>query len=712
MLAGSYVIVALVMEFITFNFFGAGIMPEYAWLDIAILLLIGAVIFILPSFILQSAVIFALLVLQTVINFVNESLYSVSGNIFSIDMLSLGGEVASTYNSSFVSYPFLFLMIFCVLAETAFLIACFRYKAKHSWKLHTVLAMLVVLCTAQIAATGIFAAAVDNFATVGEEDEMYQLEDDRYLYETLYLKDKAFRKFGTFAFYYKNILNVYDASKPLSDREIEALRAETQKFFEEGETAAKTDYFGRLAGNNLVMVMIESGEWYGINPEYTPTLYALASQGVSARNYYARDKTNHSEAIGIMGSYPLETVLVKNGIYKHDLMGNDWASTLPALFRADGYTTSYFHDNVRSFYARATTHPVIGFEKTYFLEDMPGVRQGKKTRFNDFDSDKLMFTTMLEEIAPAGEKPFFSFLTTVTTHGEYDDLLELGDYSADWSDERKKEFSDNCTVRNLEEYYEIITDFAPSVKGEITENLKANGIEEGSEQYRVVYLRYKRYQAALMDLDRGLRALVKELRDTHRLEDTTIVMYADHTAYFNDQSYYLKGVPLYDEKGVQNSCVPEVYHIPFYIYDGSMPFSDGTTDHRPAGEPKLPVGGKEDRFMCTFDIVPTLLDLFGYRFNSNLYQGTSLFSSADVPTTAFVSRENGMFDDAYYTGDGEECLFMSEEGSAEGYQAFRRKITRYYDRQEGLEKMYASDFFGADIEKYPLSDISELVWRE
>ena len=283
--AGSYVIMALIMEFITFNFFGAGIFPQYWWLDVSVLLLLGAIIFIIPSFIAQALLIFVLLVVQTVIGFVNESLYTVSGNIFSIDMLSLGGEVADAFNSSFVSYPYLFLMIFCVLAETALLICLFRLKAKHNFKASTVIAMLVVFCVAQISSSGIYAAAVDSFVTVDESEQTYVLEDDRYLYDTQFLKEKAFRKFGTFAFYYKNILNIVGANAKRTEEDLTSMHADVQQYFDDCDISEKTPYFGALKGNNLIVVMIESGETFGINPEYTPTLNALLNQGVYADHY-------------------------------------------------------------------------------------------------------------------------------------------------------------------------------------------------------------------------------------------------------------------------------------------------------------------------------------------------------------------------------------------------------------------------------------------
>ena len=55
--AGSYFLMALLIEVIAFNVIGLAVFPTYFWLDIAILFLITAVIFILPSFTMQAIVI-------------------------------------------------------------------------------------------------------------------------------------------------------------------------------------------------------------------------------------------------------------------------------------------------------------------------------------------------------------------------------------------------------------------------------------------------------------------------------------------------------------------------------------------------------------------------------------------------------------------------------------------------------------------------------
>ena len=86
---GSYIVAALIIEFITFNVIGLAVFPTYFWLDLAILLFIGAVIFIVPSFVAQSILICLMLLIQVVLAVVNEALYSMSNMVFSLTMLCL-----------------------------------------------------------------------------------------------------------------------------------------------------------------------------------------------------------------------------------------------------------------------------------------------------------------------------------------------------------------------------------------------------------------------------------------------------------------------------------------------------------------------------------------------------------------------------------------------------------------------------------------------
>lgn len=192
------------------------------------------------------------------------------------------------------------------------------------------------------------------------------------------------------------------------------------------------------------MIVIESGEWYGINQEYTPTLYAMANGGISFTEYYARDKTNHSEAMSILGSYPIDP---QNDV-STKLKESNLSFTLPNVLRASGYTTNYFHPNTKSFYNRNVTHGAggnYGFDTAHFLEDMPALdgcdENGNviKKNFYNFDRDALVTENYFDDYTrkEEGDRAFFTMHMTLSSHGAYNDLVDYGDYPfSDFSDER------------------------------------------------------------------------------------------------------------------------------------------------------------------------------------------------------------------------------------------------------------------------------------
>ena len=351
--------------------------------------------------------------------------------------------------------------------------------------------------------------------------------------------------------------------------------------------------------------------------------------------------------------------------------------------------------------------PIFGFDKAYFLEDMPGLKGSglmpghpQKVKFEDLDSDRLLFETNLDKIVPEGDDPFFSFVTTITMHGNYDDLVNLGDYpyKGDPNAERKKEeFSKKANVKGMEEYYEKIDREYFDANFSF---LRDNGYpKEQTDELYLRYKRYKRYQASYMDLDKGLEALVKHLDEVGKLSNTTIVVYADHSAYFHGMNYSLKNVPLGEYYN------PAVYNIPFFIYSGKMPLDiDGVIHHNPLNPPfeSLTV----ERFSSTLDIVPTILDLLGYKVNAGLYHGNSVFLEEGG---IFASMSAGYFDDLYYSGDGETLLYPNSFTKAEE-EAFQKKTVEYLKRQEKYEYMYKYDYF-KHAGDYGFLDINNLVTK-
>lgn len=269
-------------------------------------------------------------------------------------------------------------------------------------------------------------------------------------------------------------------------------------------------------------------------------------------------------------------------------------------------------------------------------------------------------------------------------------------------------------MKGFEKYYEVIDGYPETFVADKkirldtdpeTTDFSAGKLEE-------IYLSYKRYQAGLMDLDEAVNSLIYDLDRTGQLDDTAFLFYADHSAYYGNQNFYLKGVPEGDNWNTA------LYNIPcFFWYGGSMDclvtpdpefYADyHALDFRAEKDTDSPLQGKTmvDKFVCSFDVLPTLLQLVGYNYNLNLYQGVSMFSDR---TSVFVSRESGIFtNDIYYDGmtvsvkqdDGSwiqydyEGTLYSDEGFPQEVIDFLKNSLKYYDKQEMLEEMYRLNYF-------------------
>ena len=711
LLTGSYLLVAVAVEVITFLMMGFGAFPQYALLDLACMLIVAAVIFAIPSFTAQTVVILALLVLQCLISAVNQVLYDLSGYVFIISMFSIAGEATGAFMPDYLNIYLIGIFLLILIAETFFTVfVCRGVKVKSARRGQTVVLALFLAFFVAGASELLYFVGKNSFVHADPSDPLYIYKDDGYLYDTQFLTAKAFKTFGTFSFYYKNFANYVGGAsgehltEEDTDERLEALRS----YFAEGTFSSQRENLdllpyggddrvltGALEGQNVVLIVIESGEWYGINETYTPTLFALASQGVAMTEYYARDKTNHSEALSILGSYPIEDRNTTETFLEKDL-----AFSLPNIVRSDGYTTNYFHAGNKSFYLRDKLfgEGAFGFDHAGFsdtLDKMNGYYE--KEDFYDLDRDSELLSQYLADFTRTdGEADaFYTQLMSLTSHGTYNDLIEYGNYSADWTEEQKAAFEEACDVKEMGVYYERIDGYPQTEDAYVDARfaITASETEEQAEAaepvYTDVYLRYKRYQAGLMDLDVGVNRLLHELDRSGELDNTTFFFYADHNAYYSDQQYELKNIPLGEEWRT------DLYNIPFFFWSGKyMPLTvssnlyDGVQYEKTdlteammeqsgltsadfyAGEFYYTIGhtapddslaflsGKKIEKCCnSFDVLPTILDLLGYEYNTQLYHGVSVF---DAAPSVFVSRESGMFDQNYYT-DGDRLYIRSEE---------------------------------------------------
>lgn len=437
---------------------------------------------------------------------------------------------------------------------------------------------------------------------------------------------------------------VYDETEKLSDEEIEGFLYE--------ELSDKSPYFGISKDNNVVMILVESFEWFSFiqNDEYPnglglsredleylfPNLTKFYSQSVVMNNFHSKEKTDISETLSILGAYPTDAYV------DYDFENNDMPQTVPNVLKElTGGTIAInsFHNGYKTFYNRDKTHASFGFESLsdcYDMIDMAqeAVKQGitsEPTMVNHMENgernlDSEMILTCKDEMFPANGR-FYTYITTITMHGIYYERENLKD--------------------NMEKLREV---YQP--KG-----------ENESEEILMNYL------TTVMDFDKALGIMMEDMEEKGILDNTTIVMFGDHNSYYQQLSNYVKDIEDYDT----DRYYTDLYKVPLMIYDKNL-------EHQVI-----------DKFTCTADMVPTVFDLLGIETYSNMYYGRSVFLEEE---SILYSRAYGIF-----VGEGIVCrnfnniLYYSDSVSSEYYGQFKNKAVALVNKIKYCDQIFYNNYF-------------------
>lgn len=598
------------------------VLPKYFFLDLGFLLFFAAVIFLCRKRKLANFFMYFIIGLQFLINIINATLYKVFGDIFSFDMMKLGEEAVSAFKFEFID----FWSIIVNLALLGLLITAqvlLDRKFKKTVPLTSLnkkaILLLVFFGTWVVSLTCFFSQTLNFYDT---DSSVKVSESDQYLWDNMHFKLEAYKKFGTWGFYIKSLANLI--YKP--DNFDENIENDIMLSLEEGQQ--ELDVAAPLYGDNLIVIMLESFEWFAIDPFNTPTLWEIRTQtGVSMENYYSKNKTNVSEDIAILGNMPKDTSmqsLAKNG-YLNTLY------SLPNLFNQLGYTSNYFHSWKKGFYDRDIINAGMGFDNVYGLEDAS--LENKSTRFGDWNLDSQYIEYMLDKFIPSTGN-FFSFFTTVATHGSYDT-----------TNPRFSEYYQTYDA-NLEVYKQWLA----------SETTYVYPTDSDLESY------YRQYKCAAMDTDRLVALVIENLKEKGLYENTTLVLYADHNCYYEDIYFNIKGTSKADYHNIYN------YNVPFMILSSKL-------------APEI----KTD-FVNTYDIYPTICELFGLPYNTALTQGYNIYS-VEIENSVMVSYLSGAFNADFYTLNIVD-MFASESATQEDLLRFKRNACKFYEKQYYIELIY------------------------
>lgn len=616
------------------------IFPTYFMFDLAIILMLAGVIFLCQNKILQNIVFYLFISIHIILNIVNTTMYGIFGDILSYDLLSLGAEATTALSADLIDWWGLVLNLsfLTLIITSGVLLQKFNKKTitiKYSAMPALIVAIFILFQSFGASMLVIQQSVLPTAVAEGREIE----QSDVHLWENFQFKLDAYKKFGHFGFYAKSIVNIVE--NRLSDSSYEDVSKKIDEGYRPQNVSAP------LYGDNLMVVLCESLDWYAIDPILTPTLYSLAyaqdENAIAFSNFYGRNRTNISEGITLLGSMPRNTLL-----YNSMEKGYTFDYALPKLFKStakDKLTkTQYVHENYESFYKRNLTHGTdgIGFDEIYSWEDYTG---DYDFAWEHWVEDYEFSYNQIENIFPTDCDRFLTYYATISTHGPY-----------------------TKSQPNLEKYYKLIDDnwstLADWMNGD-------GGFPLPDDENSL--LMFKRYKAGIIDFDRTVNMWLQELDARGLKDNTTILFFADHNSYYSNLCYRMKGI------AKTNFSNTYINNIPMFIYSPHLAREKGS--------------GVNEVYCNTYDILPTICDLFGLPTNTTQFQGYSIYSE-NIKDSFFSSNLNGMFTKDIYSLNISEIYLPNGEVSNEEIERFKINANKFYQKQDLLEKMYANGLNG------------------
>lgn len=315
----------------------------------------------------------------------------------------------------------------------------------------------------------------------------------------------------------------------------------------------KNKYTGIFKGKNLISITAEAFSPIAVNEELTPTLYKLVNGSFKFTNFYTPVyyvSTSDGEYVTLNSLLPKESVWSFSKSSKNYLpyaYGN--------VFSNFGYKTYAFHDGTYKYYNRHLSHPNMGYQ-TYMacgngLEKINGMhcKQWPQSDLEMINSTFDMYSS---------DEQFMVYYMTISGHLEYNFM------------------GNNMAYKNKNAVKDI--PYSDAIKA---------------------------YIASQIELDKALEQLLKNLEEKGILDDTVIVLSADHYPYGLTTNQMKEVMNIEDEKF-------DIHKNNLIIYNSKL---TKTVEVNKIGE--------------SLDILPTILNLFGIEYDSRLLMGTDLLSNSD-----------------------------------------------------------------------------------
>ena len=346
-----------------------------------------------------------------------------------------------------------------------------------------------------------------------------------------------------------NILNI-DFDKLIEEEDNDKI-SNLHKYFKSVTPTEKNKYSGMFKDKNLIVITAEAFSPIAIDKELTPTLYKMYTGGFSFSNFYTPIfyvSTSDGEYVS------LTSLLPKEGVWSFQESSK---ISLPFVYgnilKDYGYSANAYHNGRYNYYKRNLSHPNMGYKYV-------GCGNGLEKKINCKiwpQSDLEMINATIDDYIE--NEKFLAYYMSISGHLNYT-------YNGNMMATKNRD-----KVKNLK-YSEAI----------------------------------QAYLATNIELDKALESLINSLKEKGKLDDTVIVISADHYPYgltineMKERATYIN-----DEKF-------DIHKNNLIIWNSQI---------------KTPI--KIDKYASSLDILPTVLNLLGIEYDSRLLMGTDILSNSE-----------------------------------------------------------------------------------
>lgn len=328
------------------------------------------------------------------------------------------------------------------------------------------------------------------------------------------------------------------------------------EYFSSQIPTIQNKYTGIYAGKNLIFITAEGFSPIAVDENITPTLYKMVNSSFVFNNYYQpifNCSTSDGEFINSLSILPgVSTCSMKStgDVYLPYALGN--------MFKDYGYQTYAFHGWDYSYYNRDITYPNMGY--TYYGYDR--YHRGYKYALKGIkDSWPTSDVDVINSSYPIynQEEPFVAYYMSISGHLEYN--FDGGNAMASRNKDAVKDMDASTAI--------------------------------------------KAYVATQVEFDKSLELLLNKLEEDGILDDTVIVISADHYPY-----------------GLSND---EIANYAAWMKNANFDlYKNNLIIYNPKQETVI-----VDKYTSSLDLLPTILNMFGVKYDSRLLIGNDIFSEAE-----------------------------------------------------------------------------------